>query len=56
VTDTEGIGDACRLPLDLPGEEIAAFEWIEVGRAWREGLVPAELLTRYASTLTKVEV
>jgi hypothetical protein len=43
----EGVPADDVLDLEIPEEVVAPYEWIEEGKAYREFLVPAEIVNRY---------
>jgi hypothetical protein len=43
----EGAAGDSVIVLEAPEDELAAHEWIEAGKPYREFLVPAEQLNRY---------
>jgi hypothetical protein len=40
-------GDPALLVIEVPDDEIVAYEWIEEGKGYREALVPAEVLNKW---------
>jgi len=50
VDENEGANGYRVLAVDIPEARIADFEWTEVGKPYREWLIPAELLNRYPVT------
>jgi hypothetical protein len=44
----EGADGAAVLELDIPESLFAEFEWTEDGKTYREALIPAERLNRFA--------
>lgn len=52
LDENEGaIGDAL-LSLEIDEARIASFEWLEVGKPYREWLVPAAVINSESSSLT----
>jgi hypothetical protein len=54
----EGAGGSALLSVEIPEDVVAQYEWAEVGRGFREFLVPAEVVNRHggAPRLRAVEV